>query len=103
MILQGGYRHIDYEIPIRLIKLAHQVGVSHCSVVTAGRSNPNSRFVFFRIKGEVETSIKDLKFGYTSIFKPGLLDRLDMTTVIEKMAGKCMVNTIVPIYVLAIM
>ena len=88
MILQAVFRHIDYEIPLRLIKLAHQVGVSHCSVVTTRRSNPNSCFVFLRTKGEVEISIKDLKFGYTSIFRPGLLDRLDMTTVIEKMASE---------------
>jgi hypothetical protein len=85
-ILQEVFRHIDYEIPIRLIKLAHQAGVSHCSIDTAERSNPNSWFVLFRTKGELETSVKDLEFSYTSIFRPGLLDRRELTTFIERCA-----------------
>ena len=87
-ILQDAFRHIDYEIPIRLIKLAHQAGVPHCSLVTSCLSNPNSWFLLFQTKGELETSVTDLEFSYTSIFRPGLLDRGDATTCLEKVAGK---------------
>ena len=87
-IFQDAFRHIDYEIPIRLIKLAHQAGVPHCSLLTSGRSNPNSWFTFARTKGELENSIKGLEFSYTSIFRPGILERGDLTRFEEKIVSK---------------
>ena len=88
MYLQDAFRHIEYEIPIRLIKLSHQAGVSHCSLLTSVGSNPNSWFLFPRTKGELETSVKGLEFGYTSIFRPVLLGRGDSARFAEKVASK---------------
>lgn len=70
-----AFRHIDYEIPFRLIKQAKLAGVSHCSLLTSMGSNPNSWFLYTKTKGVMEESTKGEKFAYTSIFRPGLLDR----------------------------
>lgn len=62
-------------MPLRLIKIAKEAGVGHCSVVTSVGSNPNSWFLYMKTKGEMEVSVKEEKFEYASIFRPGLLDR----------------------------
>lgn len=38
-------------------------------------SNPNSWMLYTKTKGQMEESTKGEGFGYTSIFRPGLLDR----------------------------
>ena len=86
--IQDAFRHIDYEIPIRLINLAHTTGVSHCSLLTSYGSNPNSWLLYPRTKGEMENSVTGLEFNYTSIFRPGLLNRGGRASFVEKVASK---------------
>ena len=86
--MQEAYHHIDYDIPIRIIKSARAAGIRHCSLVTSCHSNTNSIFRYFRTKGELENSVMELDFAYTSIFRPGLLNRGDMATLMEKIARK---------------
>ena len=73
--LQQAFSHIDYEIPLRLIKLAKEAGVHHCSLLTSTGANPNSWFLYLKTKGRMEESTKEEKFDYTSIFQPGALNR----------------------------
>ena len=57
------------------MKLARAAGVGHCSVLSSAGGNPDSWFLYFKTKGSMEVSAKEEKFPYTSIFRPGLLDR----------------------------
>jgi len=51
---QQAFQHIDSEIPARLIQLARDAGVPHCSVLTSSGSNPNSWLLYFKTKGQVK-------------------------------------------------
>ncbi len=75
MFVQEAFRHIDYEIPLRLIQLARQAGMGHCSLLTSRGSNQNSWFLYMKTKGRMEEDTKKEKFEYTSIFQPGFLNR----------------------------
>ena len=53
-------------------------------------SNPNSWFLYTKTKGVMEESTKGEKFAYTSIFRPGLLDRgqVEDSRFFEKVVSK---------------
>lgn len=86
--LQEAFRHIDIEIPLRLIKFARAAGVGHCSLLTSVKANPNSWFLYFKSKGVIEESCKELKFPYTSIFRPGVIDK-GQSSIVAKLVGTC--------------
>ncbi len=78
------------EIPVRLAKAAREAGVSHCSVVTSVGSNSNSWFLYTKTKGQLEDQVRAMGFPYTTIFRPGLLERNDPenSRFFEKLASK---------------
>ena len=53
---QEAFRHIDLEIPERLIRISREAGVPHCSLLTSTGSNSNSWFLYLKTKGQVNTS-----------------------------------------------
>ena len=44
-------------------------------MVTSKGSNANSWLLYLKTKGQMEVSAQEEQFEYTSIFRPGLLDR----------------------------
>ena len=88
IIFQDAFRHIDYGDSYSSDQAGSPGRGPHCSLLTSGRSNPNSWFIFARTKGELEKSVKGLEFSYTSIFRPGILERGDLTRFEEKIVSK---------------
>ena len=84
---QSNFRHIDCEIPLRLIRLAREVSVSHCSLVTSTGSKSSSWFLYLKTKGELEEAVRNEHFEFMSIFRPGLLERGGAKRFVEKVAG----------------
>lgn len=78
------FRRFDYELPIRIIKIARTAGVRHCSMVTSAKASTNSIFLYFRTKGQLESDVRDLDFEHTSVYRVKLLDRGEMGTFVEK-------------------
>eukprot|EP00128_Syssomonas_multiformis_P017110 Colp12_sorted_trinity150504_noHs@3773 len=64
--------------------MAKSHGVQQFQIVTSVGSNPNSWFLYPKTKGEAEEAVKALKFTYTDIYRPGLLDRGEHARTIEK-------------------
>ena len=62
--------------------------MKHCSVLTSAGSNTNSWFLYLKTKGRMEESAKEEAFEYTSIFRPGLLDRGADKRFGEKLTGE---------------
>ena len=83
-----NFRHIDYEIPLRVIKLARTAGVGHCSLVSSKGANLSSWLLYFSTKGQMEASAVEEKFEYTSIFRPGVLNRGQSRRTLEKISCK---------------
>ncbi|XP_031558214.1 oxidoreductase HTATIP2-like [Actinia tenebrosa] len=82
-----AFHHIDHDYVVNCAKVARDVGVSSVSYVSSQGANANSWFLYPKTKGEVEEALKNLKFKFTSIYRPGLLDRGSKKRFVEKLAG----------------
>ena len=66
---------VDYTYQYEFAKIASENSVSHYSLVSYIRANKNSFFFYLKIKGELESSVKSLKFNKIHIFQPPSLIR----------------------------
>jgi uncharacterized protein YbjT (DUF2867 family) len=67
------YRAIDYGITLRAAKLAKSAGVEEVHLISAIGADSNSRIFYNRLKGEIETELKNIGFASTYIYQPSML------------------------------
>ncbi|KAJ8576588.1 hypothetical protein ON010_g2622 [Phytophthora cinnamomi] len=70
-----AFRRVDLEYVTTFAQLAKDAGVPYFGLLSAST------------KGEVEENIKKLEFERTSIFRPGLINRGELTRTVESIAG----------------
>lgn len=70
---QEAFKKVDLDYVVAFAKLAESVGAKKFLVVSAMGANPRSKFFYNRIKGEMETALKDLKIPQIEIFRPSLI------------------------------
>jgi uncharacterized protein YbjT (DUF2867 family) len=68
---------------MKIGKIAKAAGCKYFGLVTAVGSDPNSSFLYPRVKGKLEEGMKGLGFPVLSIFRPGFLicDRKESRTL----------------------
>ncbi len=66
---------VDYTYQYEFAKMASENGVSHYSLISSIGANKNSFFFYAKIKGDLEESVKCLKFSKIHIFQPPSLIR----------------------------
>lgn len=64
------FRKVDYEYVVEFAKIANIAGVPSFSVISSPTANPEAKFVFSKIKGEMEEELKKINFSKLSIFHP---------------------------------
>lgn len=70
---QDEYRKIDFDIPVEAARVALANGATQVMIVTAVGANKNSRFLYVRLKGELEDAIAAMPFRACHIFRPSML------------------------------
>lgn len=70
---QSSFRKVDYDIPVEIGKIAMKNGTRNFILVSALGANPDSKIFYNRIKGEVETAIRQLGFESAVFLRPSLL------------------------------
>lgn len=83
----AAFRHVDFDFVINCAKVAKEANVPHVLYVSSERANASSWFLYMKVKGEVEESLKEMQYPKTSIFRPGLLDRGAKKRFLEKAYG----------------
>lgn len=68
-----AFRHVDFELPLGLAKLAQEQGVQKYLLVSAMGANAKSNIFYSRVKGELEAELTRLKLKHLLIFRPSLL------------------------------
>lgn len=68
-----NFRKVDYEYPLKSASLAKGKGVSKFIMVTALGSNKKSPIFYSRVKGEVESEIKNLEINQFIVIRPSLI------------------------------
>ncbi len=64
---------VDKEYPISLARLAFTNGCETYSIITSVGSNEKSLFFYSRVKGQVETEIRNIPFKSLCILRPSML------------------------------
>lgn len=68
-----AFERVDYHYPLTIAKLSQQNGAKRFSIVTAMGADAKSLFYYNRVKGRIETALKDIGFEGLFIFRPSLL------------------------------
>ena len=75
---------IDVTIPTKIMKLARDLGVKNCVLISALGVSLKSPFFYSRMKAQLDENAKQLGFDKLVIIKPSVLDGLRQ----EKRAGE---------------
>lgn len=81
-------RKVDYDYQYNFAKNAKDNAVEDYILVSSYGANPSSKIFYSKMKGELEQSVKNLKFNKITIFQPGMLQRKDTERTGEVLGGK---------------
>lgn len=70
---KAKFRAVDHDIPLNAARLASREGARHFLLVSSLGANPDSRFFYSRVKGELEDALRSLAFRSLTIVRPSLL------------------------------
>jgi uncharacterized protein YbjT (DUF2867 family) len=70
---QERFRAVDYGYPLALARVTAVNGATHFSLVSSLGANPESRFFYSRVKGDLEQALTDLALPSLAIFRPSVI------------------------------
>lgn len=68
-----SFRHVDYDYPLNVAKLAHAHGTPAYVLNSALGANASSRVFYSRVKGELEQSLESIGFASLTFVRPGVI------------------------------
>ena len=68
-----NYINIEYELPVKIAKIAKNNNIESFIYVSSGGANENSKNLYLKNKGRAEREIINLSFDFTAIIQPSLL------------------------------
>lgn len=70
---EAAFRAVDLELVVKVANRARELGAQHLLVISALGANPQSRFFYNRVKGEMEEALRAQDWPQLTIARPGLL------------------------------
>ena len=70
---EAAFRAVDEDLVLRVAKAAKAAGVNNFVLVSSVGADMASRTLYLRLKSEVETALRKLRFHRLDILRPGLL------------------------------
>jgi len=67
------FRHVDFELPLRVAELAVSVGAKRLALVSSVGADAGSSNFYLRTKGELEEALAKLPLAAFHVFRPSLL------------------------------
>lgn len=68
-----AFRRVDHHYPLEAARLARRHGVPAFVLNSATGADPDSRFFYNRVKGELERDLRALGFASLTLVRPGLI------------------------------
>ncbi len=81
-------KKVDFQYQYDFAKAAKENDVEDYILVSSYGANSKSKLFYSKMKGELETCVKDLHFPKITIFQPGMLDRKESARTGEVLGGK---------------
>ena len=70
---EAAFRAVDEELVLSVARAAKAAGVSNFVLVSSVGADTASRALYLRVKGQVETALRKIRFNRLDILRPGLL------------------------------
>jgi uncharacterized protein YbjT (DUF2867 family) len=70
---QAAFRRVDHDYPLAVAKLARRHGTPCHVLNSAIGADPDARFFYNRVKGELERDLAGLRFASLTHVRPGLI------------------------------
>ncbi|WP_191938702.1 NAD-dependent dehydratase (plasmid) [Pantoea agglomerans] len=70
---RDAFRQIDYDYPLAFARLARDRGATAFALTSAAGANPDSRFFYHRVKGELEHALMQEGFCSLTFVRPGVI------------------------------
>jgi uncharacterized protein YbjT (DUF2867 family) len=67
------FRRVDFDYTVATARLGLERGAHHCLLVSSVGADSGSRFLYPRVKGEVEDALKAMPFRSLTILRPSTL------------------------------
>ena len=67
------FRRVDHDYTVATARLGLERGARHCLLVSSIGANARSRFLYTRVKGEVEEALQAMPFASLTILRPSTL------------------------------
>ncbi len=64
---------IDYDLPLKISKIAKQEGCKTMILISSMGANDKSNIFYYHVKGSLEASIEEIGFEQFHILRPSLL------------------------------
>ena len=68
-----AFRRVDHHYPLQAGRLARRHGTPTFVLNSAVGADPDSRFFYNRVKGELERDLRDMDFNSLTFVRPGLI------------------------------
>lgn len=69
----AAFREVDHDYPLAVARLTRARGAARFALTSAQGADARSRFLYMRVKGEVEEAIGRLGFPSLTVVRPGLI------------------------------
>ncbi|MCX2946410.1 NAD-dependent dehydratase, partial [Rahnella perminowiae] len=70
---RDAFRQVDYDYPLAFSRLAQSLGASTFALTSAAGADPDSRFFYNRVKGELEQALLQENFRSLTFVRPGVI------------------------------
>lgn len=70
---QDAFRRVDFDYVVNFAKAARETGVKSIAVVSAMGASSGSSFFYNRVKGDMETALRDMNFPRLVLARPSVL------------------------------
>jgi uncharacterized protein YbjT (DUF2867 family) len=67
------FREVDFTFPTAIATHTRANGARHFSLVSSVGADPDSRFFYSRVKGELERALQDMHWPSLAIFRPSVI------------------------------
>jgi uncharacterized protein YbjT (DUF2867 family) len=68
-----AFRQVDFHYALTMARFARAGGATRMALTSSMGANPNSVFLYLRVKGELEAAVERLDWDSLTIARPGLL------------------------------
>jgi uncharacterized protein YbjT (DUF2867 family) len=70
---EEAFREVDYDLTLAFARAARAAGAQRLVVVSSVGADPASKYMYLRVKGEVEQALEQVGFPSLDILQPGAL------------------------------